>query len=280
MWVNADFFIFAFQHGTLLEPGMDIKYKRHSRFSGPAIAALSFFAAAFGSASAAQNASRPDHSLWNDGNYAIFRSMVLEHLDGIKQHLGRIPLTYDEMAAYFLAHPEKPVRERFFKAYGTVQMSTNCYAFAVGDPHGHKAGAHPSPGLASGFLLSSVRDATGDEVAYYAQKDGLIKAANPYERRPGMYRVALVIDPHNDFHWYRENEDGTWSHKNGHMPVSHRDASGKIILDPQTADRDYSAQGLNNYSHFFGYFFVPNGGIDLNTPQSRSPVFAGLELQK
>ena len=89
----------------------------------------------------------------------------------------------------------------------------------------------------------------------------------------GTYKVALVLDltddpsisnvktvgaqtiesPDYDFHWYRQNEDGTWSHKPGLGPVTNLDASGNLIYDPQICDRSY-----NNidYSIFVGYYYV------------------------
>lgn len=43
-----------------------------------------------------------------------------------------------------------------------------------------------------------------------------------------------------DFHWYRQDDDGTWSHKPGRTPSRRTDESGNIIIDPRTANRgDY-----------------------------------------
>ena len=67
------------------------------------------------------------------------------------------------------------------------------------------------------------------------------------------YKVALVIAPGVDYHWYRQNPDGTWSHKPGHTEVTNEDASGKTIKDPQRADRNYNEIGVN-YSEFRGYY--------------------------
>lgn len=94
----------------------------------------------------------------------------------------------------------------------------------------------------------------------------------------GTYKIALVVDltddpsygnrieygyingvysavefPDMDYHWYRQNPDGTWSHKRGGTDVIDYDASGEIIYDPQICDRDY---GSTNYSIFVGYYAV------------------------
>ena len=69
-----------------------------------------------------------------------------------------------------------------------------------------------------------------------------------------QYKVALVIAPNSDYHWYVQNRDGYWSHKQGYLKVSNVDASGKKITDPQSCDRNYGS-GLN-YSTFCGYYLV------------------------
>lgn len=52
----------------------------------------------------------------------------------------------------------------------------------------------------------------------------------------GTYEIALVVDPGVDYHWYRQNPDGTWSGKSGHPEATNLDASGNTIDDPRTAD--------------------------------------------
>ncbi len=85
----------------------------------------------------------------------------------------------------------------------------------------------------------------------------------PEESCPvGTYKVAFVIDNqkqagddyHYDYHFYRQNSDGSWSHKPGGYPVTDVDASGEIIMDPRTCDRN-SGDGLN-YNLFVGFYAV------------------------
>lgn len=213
-----------------------------------------------------------DFAHWNDGDNAAFRNLIDTHIDDIRKWLGRIPFSGNDYIDYFGNHPDESVRAAFSQAYGPVQHSTNCYAFAVNDYQGHDAGKKPSPGRASGFIVPGVRDEDGAEIAYYAELDGLKPASTETEHLEGHYRVALVISPNDDYHWYRENADGTWSHKRGHEPVTNKDAANQIITDPQKAARDYSSQGGDNYSHFYGFFHVPEGGIELNTIKAQKPT--------
>ncbi len=94
----------------------------------------------------------------------------------------------------------------------------------------------------------------------------------------GTYKIALVVDrtddnsdinskkreslngidsyieiPDMDYHWYRQNPDGTWSHKRGPTLVIDFDAALNKIYDPQICNRNY---GSTNYSEFVGYYAV------------------------
>lgn len=40
-----------------------------------------------------------------------------------------------------------------------------------------------------------------------------------------------------DYHWYRQNPDGTWSHKPGKTEVRDWDYDGNPILDPEHSNR-------------------------------------------
>jgi hypothetical protein len=138
-----------------------------------------------------------------------------------------------------------------------VKNSTNCYAYAANDPDGHPPGK-PQPGEHCGHPFSSVDCAN---VGVAAVCDGMIKGTSPPNPPQGYYPVALVVDPGVDYHWYRLDNDGRWSHKPGNTDARDVDASGNPITNPETADRDYSSSGGPNYSSFCGYYYVPAGGI-------------------
>ena len=83
-----------------------------------------------------------------------------------------------------------------------------------------------------------------------------VKCPNKY------YKGAMVVDPDNTYHFYRQNNNGTWDHKPGISPITNVDASGKKIYVPHFADRDYTDDKDNddaiNYTHFCGYYCVPD----------------------
>jgi hypothetical protein len=61
--------------------------------------------------------------------------------------------------------------------------------------------------------------------------------------------VALVVAPGYDYHWYRLDANGTWTHKPGQTNATNRDSSGNVINDPRTANR-----GI--YSDFCGFYML------------------------
>jgi hypothetical protein len=61
--------------------------------------------------------------------------------------------------------------------------------------------------------------------------------------------------PGQDYHWYRHDRGGMWSHKRGSLKVHNYDASGKPISDPRSADSNYGSE--ENYHDWGGYFAVP-----------------------
>jgi hypothetical protein len=73
------------------------------------------------------------------------------------------------------------------------------------------------------------------------------------------YKIALVMDPNDDYHFLRQNSDGTWSHKPGKGFVTNKDFSGNIITDPETADMKSDSY---NYDHFCSYFCISTDAYD------------------
>ena len=67
-----------------------------------------------------------------------------------------------------------------------------------------------------------------------------------------------LVDEDEDYHFYRQDPDGFWSHKDGSNPVKRFDAEGKLIWNPQTAARNYRPKGsFLNYKDFCGFWCAP-----------------------
>lgn len=119
----------------------------------------------------------------------------------------------------------------------SAQPRNNCYNYA----NDQMTNTFAQPGRASGQQATTMSCAAVEPAA---QADGLMPAANfsnALAAGNGWY-VALVIWPNNDYHWYRQDKAGCWSHKPGQTPARNVDNSGKAISDPKTCDRGpYSA---------------------------------------
>ena len=71
-------------------------------------------------------------------------------------------------------------------------------------------------------------------------------------------KIALVVDADQDYHFFRQDNNGMWSHKPGGTPVTDKDADGKVIYDPKLANRNYNEKNSTlNYDVFCSYMCVP-----------------------
>lgn len=126
-----------------------------------------------------------------------------------------------------------------------VQFNNNCYDYC----RNQQTGNFTQPGEQHGWNL---RDDpyTCAQVTEAAVADGLTRSTAEADCGAGCWKVALVIDPDpedSDFHWYRQDDGGMWSHKPGQTAVRNTDDHGEAIEDPQTAAR-------GPYTQFCGWF--------------------------
>jgi hypothetical protein len=74
----------------------------------------------------------------------------------------------------------------------------------------------------------------------------------------GTSKIALAMHRGEDYHFWRQDSNGWWSHKDGANPVKTFDAEGMPIWNPKTAARDYRSRGsFLNYKDFCGFYCVP-----------------------
>ncbi|KAL9957002.1 hypothetical protein ACROYT_G038579 [Oculina patagonica] len=123
----------------------------------------------------------------------------------------------------------------------------NCYNYATNQ----QTDTFAQPGRKSGNPLPDPFN--GPQVQQAAESDGLVTLKQQYVPIPGFpfvmippehqnagHLVALVVSPPqsyiNDFHWYRLDSNGWWSHKPGEEEVTSEDYSGQPIKDPRLAD--------------------------------------------
>jgi hypothetical protein len=128
-----------------------------------------------------------------------------------------------------------------------VQPRNNCYNYA----NNQITNTFAQPGRASGHPTSNM---SCGAVQPAAQHDGLHAVANfsgTLAAGHGWY-VALVIWPGHDYHWYRQDKVGCWSHKPGQTAARNVDNAGHAITDPRTCNR-------GPYTNFCTYMVTHRG---------------------
>ena len=121
-----------------------------------------------------------------------------------------------------------------------VQPYNNCYNYA----NDKITNTFAQPGRGSGSTASNM--ACGD-VSPAAQRDGQVSAASASSTPSEGHFIALVVAPNYDYHWYRADSNGMWSHKPGGTAARNTDNSGQLISDPRTCNR-------LPYTDFCGFF--------------------------
>jgi hypothetical protein len=135
-----------------------------------------------------------------------------------------------------------------------VQSNNNCSNYGCDI----QTNTYAQPGRAHGILLTQA-----DMQCAPVTRGALADALAPVNCDEGCgcsechHQVALVISPGFDYHWYRKDKDGRWSHKMGWSPATNLDNSNNLITDPRTADR-------GSYTIFCGCFCVNKSKVVIN----------------
>lgn len=121
-----------------------------------------------------------------------------------------------------------------------IKKNNNCYNYA----NDKITNSFAQPGRGSGQQFSTFACAN---VGDASRRDGQVSIASPSSTPAQGHYIALVIWPSQDYHWYRRDSNGNWSHKRGESPCQNVDESGRPIQDPRTCDR-------GPYTEFCGYY--------------------------
>ncbi len=163
----------------------------------------------------------------------------------------------------------------------TYKNYTNCYAYSLDfwkNPNNNKMFGYNgiNPGQLAGRWLnqSDIINATTayDKIYAYCKEDakyygGSIRSINKWAQpSAGYFKVALVLWPGNDYHWYRQTPDGRWAHKIATSQAKFTDESAtpETIFMPDECNR-------GNYTQFLGYFEVK---VPTISSSSLSSVFS------
>lgn len=126
----------------------------------------------------------------------------------------------------------------YWNYYTYIRSNNNCYNYG----NNKRTDTYAQPGRASGQSFSLNCTSVGDA----AVSDGISRISGT-SCPSGEMKIALAIAPGWDYHWYRRDSNGYWSHKPGGTYATNLDNSGNLITNPESADRGY-------YTDFCGYF--------------------------
>ena len=132
-----------------------------------------------------------------------------------------------------------------------IKKTHNCYTYALGKII-NKLDGKAQPGYASGFNIIDDKDYNCKSFRKRLKKDSPGSYLEKFDNAclPGFYKIFLALDPQNDYHWYRQDNNSYWSHKPGSTDVINIDASGKKINNPLIANRKYDSLNYNKPCFF------------------------------
>lgn len=201
----------------------------------------------------------PKNALIN-GNMVCQRNIDVSNLSGEWKLDKRIMPSGSEI----------PYNPSIWNNNSVIKNNANCYSYAFNNQT-----QNMQPGTLSIYAdlsLAEQMQAVGQVIQsastfeYAVEEDakelGLVFEKinrNDFESCPdGSYIIALVLDPGIDYHFYRQNPDGTWSHKRGLTFVYNSDDKNNIIFEPEYCDRNYYDTDWQepNYSVLVGYYRV------------------------
>ncbi|WIA11722.1 hypothetical protein OEZ85_011817 [Tetradesmus obliquus] len=130
-------------------------------------------------------------------------------------------------------------------------ITSNCYCYAIN-----------KVGWSGGYCMPGYRK-EGDDVDFASCADAVSKieldGAVPVSKKrvysaeppPGQHYIAMVLWPEGrDYHFFRRDADGSWSHKRGDTFVTNTYLNGSSLTDVE------DTAILGAYKQFCGYFLV------------------------
>lgn len=164
-----------------------------------------------------------------------------------------------------------------------IKESCNCYAYACNDRRVFPVdGKWPEPGspydedskIRCPTLFSKTISDTGgkasscDEPCKCGSYKVMVYVGGSFGRDRDGNVIRKSINPNSDFHYYRQDGDGFWSHKPGQTDVTDRDGSGNLIIDPRSSNREFCrpaawGQECTEYRKLCGCVCLPKGGVVL-----------------
>ena len=138
-----------------------------------------------------------------------------------------------------------------------IKDSHNCYAYALNSFVASRTNK-PQPGYFAKYPHISNGNYTCEPFIKRLRKDipSIYDTTFKGKCKKGFYKIYMAVtkdSPDTDYHFYRQDSNSYWSHKPGRTDITNLDASGKLIKNPDTANRKYT---YYNYGSGCGFFCI------------------------
>jgi hypothetical protein len=195
-----------------------------------------------------------------------------KQLEGFNNSSNNIPTQHSKPLSPLTGY-EPTYEPETWNDNPNIKKSHNCYSYMLNNQSGCLENLceignckyiNPQPGHYSGITtFVDTKKTTCDKLEMRMMSD------NPYiensdlktKCKDGFYKTGLAIDPKKQYHFYRQDSNGYWSHKDGGRPATNIDASNQLILDPAQSNRNYTKY---NYTDWCGYYCVPNQNTNMS----------------
>lgn len=135
-----------------------------------------------------------------------------------------------------------------------IKTNNNCYSYAFNHIRGKREGK-AQPGYYANYPPISEKEYNCSAIYKRIKKDNPSIYEIPFEKKcsKGFYKIffALSLGMNTDYHFYRQDSNGYWSHKPGRTDATNLDASKNLIINPYNANRDYSHLNYSTPCKFF-----------------------------
>jgi hypothetical protein len=153
-----------------------------------------------------------------------------------------------------LSQYEPTYNPNYWNNNKNIKNNNNCYSYSVNNKN-HQFGK-PQPGYFARF--NHIQN-NQYKCAYFFKRilndiPSVYLTSFKQKCKKGFTKAFFAIDSNkneHDYHFYRQDTNQLWSHKPGTTNVINYDADYKIIKNPYTANRNYSAYNYDKPCFFF-----------------------------
>ena len=188
------------------------------------------------------------------------KSPFMFAFNSILKQLKNFDKTFDPRVAKLMFSPlsgsEPKYEPEKWNNNPNIKDTHNCYSYAINQIVSNRKGK-PQPGYFAHFKSISNNEYK-DCKSFFKRlkKDSPSIYLTTFDKkcRKGFSKAFIVLANKTydtDYHFYRQDSNGYWSHKPGRTDVVNTDADNKLIKNPEKANRNYKH---HNYATPCFYF--------------------------